>query len=197
MWADYARNGQSYIDFGLRFFTTAIRNTYPTSNGLRRNETSLGRFTRGTRLISGETAPDLTVCPTESILAWQNNLLEKANSLKGGDGLKGILSWLFCAPFKIILIHRRDLWSDSRTDSIVMPVGSKVISTLKYLKKMKHPSFEALDESLLRRERGLLEEGGLTLLTQDCCKRLAARMRTRVMHVNSGLYVKRLPTSQD
>ena len=193
VWADYAKKRTDYISDGLKFFSNAqsrFLEDYATNRPMRNS------LQAWKEIIAGEVAIDLSTCNTQAIWFYQHDLLTTAREFREDHHVVGVASWLFCAPFKIILVHRKDLWSDSQIDSILMPLGGEVRQALQHLKEMEHPDFQSLD-GLDHEERGLPKEKGLTFAAQECCKPMAKRTNTSILDINSGLHsLARLPTFQ-
>ncbi len=128
--------------------------------------------------------------PASYLINCQQNMLAVANRMRQRNELHGIGPWLFCGPFKIILAHRKSLWKDPEVDRLLLPLGLEVVRAAKHLKRQHHLVFRDLESSIIEEEEGDLIEGmGTLVIIQDLCRRMATLQRTRIIHINSGLYL--------
>ena len=71
-----------------------------------------------------------------------------------------------------------------------MPLGSEVIRGIKKLIKRKNKYLEGYDIYMFKEEEGgLIEDKAIVELVHNISKKIASDYDTRVMHVNSGLYL--------
>jgi len=120
----------------------------------------------------------------------QEHFLEVTDQLRKQGFIYGIGPWLFCAPFKIVAAHRRELWNDPALDGVLMPVGLEVNRGVRKLIRQRTSWTKGIDENMIGEEEGDLMEGmGTVALVQDLSKKIARSFDSRVIHVNSGLYL--------
>jgi len=129
-------------------------------------------------------------CGAEELYAIQQNCLTTISQLLDQRQISGIGPWLFCAPFKIVAAHRRDLWSSESLDEVWMPLGLEVVRAVRNLIRSGYTYFRGLYLGMLDEEEGGLKEGlGTVLLVQNGSKKIAQIAKTRALHINSGLYL--------
>lgn len=138
----------------------------------------------------GGAIPALYSCSAEGLYAIQQNCFSAISQLLDQRQIRGIGPWLFCAPFKIIAAHRQDLWRSEGLDKVWMPLGLEVVRAITGLIRTGYAYFGGLDLGMLAEEEGGLKEGlGTVLLVQEACRRISKKAKTRVLHINSGLYL--------
>lgn len=81
----------------------------------------------GLSLISGKFTLD-------ELVQFQKSLLDEYSRLKVSNRLTHIGPWFLLAPFKILLLMRKDLWNEEKLDQVVMPAGLQVDKAIKLLK---------------------------------------------------------------
>jgi hypothetical protein len=192
IWSGHARESPQYFEVGMEILTGKTKHLTPD---LRTYATPRGKqmlglaITSWNKILESIGPIDITKGRIEDILIYQDECQNMARPLKEEKEIKGVGPWIFCAPFKILLTHRNDLWKDPRADEVLMPLGSEVIKALELLRDENHPDFmPTKNRTLSTRDPGFFKGRGLTHVVQECCKRFADRMNTRVMQINSGLY---------
>lgn len=129
-------------------------------------------------------------CSTEQLCAIQQRSFHIISELLDQGQISGIGPWLFCAPFKIVAAHRQNLWTSESLDKVWMPLGLEVVRAVRSLIRERYPYFGGLHVDMLTEEEGGLKEGlGTVLLVQNGSKKIAEIAKTRVLHINSGLYL--------
>ncbi len=133
---------------------------------------------------------DILSCDAQGLCEVQNWCLDTASQLLDRKQITGVGPWLFCAPFKIIAAHRRDLWGSQDLDDLWMPLGLEVVRGVRKLVNQGYTYTHGFDEGMFSEEEGGFLEGmGTVALVQDICKKIAEAGATRVLHANSGLYL--------
>jgi len=139
---------------------------------------------------TGTTIESICSCDAKKLHVIQESCLSVISQLIDQGQIKGIGPWLFCAPFKIVAAHRRDLWRSESLDEVWMPLGLEVVRGVRNLIRDRYTYFRGLHMDMLSEDEGGLKEGlGTVLLVQDACKKIAQATNTRVLHINSGLYL--------
>jgi len=189
-WASYAVNNKdNYFKFAINYLTTG------NTASLMEVGVFSGQF-GPEKLISGLQGWKFIIdqlgkqnfqsCSAGELYNIQNECLLIANQKQP----LGIGPWLFCAPFKIVAIQRNDLWGSEDLDDVLMPLGTKVIRGVKKLIQQGCTYTQSLDINMFSEEEGGLKEGiGTAKLVQDISKKIAKISKTRVLHINSGLYL--------
>ena len=133
---------------------------------------------------------DIQSCGAQELHMIQERCFSTMSQLLDQRQISGIGPWLFCAPFKIVAAHRRELWQSESLDDVWMPLGLEVVRGIRNLIQHRNPYFRGLHIDMLSEEEGGLKEGlGTVLLVQDASKKIAQIVETRVLHINSGLYL--------
>ncbi|MBA7479491.1 hypothetical protein ES707_22298 [subsurface metagenome] len=133
---------------------------------------------------------DIQCCGAQELYMIQERCFSTMSQLLDQRQISGIGPWLFCAPFKIVAAHRRELWQSESLDDVWMPLGLEVVRGIRNLIQHRYPYFRGLHIDMLSEEEGGLKEGlGTVLLVQDASKKIAQIVETRVLHINSGLYL--------
>lgn len=194
-WTGHAVRDETFYISAIDYFTTG------GSLALQRAEAFSGRFGAerlndalcGWRISLDKINRALEAvysCSAEELHIMQQNCLSTISQLVDQRQVYGIGPWLFCAPFKIIAAHRRDLWESEGLDKIWMPLGMEVVRAVRGLIRSGYTYFRGLDLGMLIEEEGGLKEGlGTVLLVQEASRKIAKIARTRVLHINSGLYL--------
>ncbi len=132
----------------------------------------------------------ISSCDAKELYTIQRTCLSVISQLLDKRQLSGIGPWLFCAPFKIVAAHRRGLWQNESLDEVWMPLGLEVVRGVRKLIRSGYTYFRELHGDMLSEEEGGLKEGlGTILLLQNGSKKIAQITKTRVLHINSGLYL--------
>jgi len=133
---------------------------------------------------------DVLSCDAQRLRNIQGQCLDIAYHLFNQQKVSGVGPWLFCAPFKIVAAHRKDLWESQSLDDVLMPLGLEVNRGVRKLIQQGCTYTQGLDENMLSEEEGGLIEGmGTVVLVQGVSKKIALIGKTRVLHINSGLYL--------
>jgi hypothetical protein len=125
----------------------------------------------------------------KEIILFQNTSFKIACKEKRENKITGIGAWLFCAPFKILLNYRRDLWNQDHIDDVWMPLGLEVIRGVKKIIRKQYSYSDFVDMGILSEEEGDIIEGlGTVHIVQAMCKEIAKDANSIVLHINSGLW---------
>lgn len=127
----------------------------------------------------------------------QSRALEVADRLQKQHLIFGIGLWLLYAPFKIIAVHRKDLWKDERLNEVRMPLGLEVIRGIKKLFRKRSVWTQGYDVNMVDEEEGGLKEGmGTAELVHGISRNVVYDKNIicepslrRIIHVNSGLFL--------
>lgn len=133
---------------------------------------------------------DVRSCSAEALRELQSKCLRAAFSLKDKGELPRMGPWLFCYPFKIICIYRKDLWEDSALSDVTMALGIEVIRGITDLIKRGSKFVASIDVSMLDEDEGGFKKGmGTAAIVQGVQKTIAESVESNVLHINSGLYI--------
>ena len=192
-WTGHAVGKEVFYKFAVDYLSTG------DLTSLKRTERFSGRFgpeslsagLQGWKTIVDQSGvEDILSCDAQGLcMIQENQCLNIASELVMHRQISGVGPWLFCAPFKIVAAHRRELWQSEDLDDLWMPLGLEVVRGVHKLIQDRCTYAHGLDESMLSEEGGLLEGMGTVALVQDMSKRIAQVGRTRVLHVNSGLFL--------
>lgn len=192
-WTGHAVREEAFLKSAIDYFATgdlaSLRRAARFSG--RFGTESLSNGLRGWKSIVRQlAAQDFLSCDAQGLCELQKQCLDIASRLLNQKHISGVGPWLFCAPFKIVAAHRRDLWQSGDLDDLYMPLGLEVVRGVRKLIEHGCTYTQGLDVNMLSEEEGGLVEGmGTVALVQDMSKRVAQIGRTRVLHVNSGLYL--------
>jgi hypothetical protein len=132
--------------------------------------------------------PNTRTIGARELCEFQEGLLTIAGDRNIRGGLHGIGPWVFCGPFKVLALMRRDLWSDEALDELYMPLGLEVERGLGALKRQGFGVPKALLPTRFVREGNFMGGMARLVLAQRFQQTLARSARMRVLHINSGLY---------
>jgi hypothetical protein len=133
--------------------------------------------------------PDLSKSSMEEIILFQDAAYKIACMERRKERIMGIGAWLFCAPFKIILNFRDELWKNDRIDEVLMPLGLEVVRGVKKLIKQRYSYSRFIEEGDLSETEGDIIEGLATIhIVQHLSKEIAKDSKSIVLHINSGLW---------
>ncbi len=125
----------------------------------------------------------------EQIVFFQSSSLKIACSLRRKYEVMHIGAWLFCAPLKIILCLREDLWEEEGMNEVLMPLGLEVVRGVKKIIRKKYSYASFVNEGDLVEEEGDIFEGIATAhIVQAMCKKISKDADSNVLHINSGLW---------
>jgi hypothetical protein len=192
-WTGHAVDEDGYHEAATGFLDSGGRESLDGAKTFSRRfgPDALSDALQGWRAIVEEDGgvPDLGK-DAASLKRLQDRMLPVAARLREEGAISGIGAWLFCAPFKIVAISCREFWDDPDLDEVLMPLGLEVVRGMKKLVRARSAWTEGIDRNMLVEEEGDLGEGmGTVWLVQDTCKKIAAVSQSRVVHINSGIYL--------
>jgi hypothetical protein len=192
-WTGHAVKQGDFLKFAIDYLTTG------NMASLKKVEKFTGRFgpqslcsgLQGWRAILNQLGvQDVLSCNAQGLYNIQEQCLNIVYQLLNQQRILGVGPWLFCAPFKIVAAHRKDLWKYESLDDVLMPLGLEVIRGVRRLIQYGCTYTEGLDKNMLSEEEGGLKEGmGTVALVQGMSKRITQISEKRVLHINSGLYL--------
>lgn len=192
-WTGHARDMDEYYSGALDYLTTGSEDSLNSAVQYfgRLGEDRLSDALKGWKLLLTHVDNDHMLTGNAAIISkTQNKLLRHAKKYKSNSELRGIGPWLFCAPFKILLINRKDLWDQREADDIFMPLGLEVNRGIRKLIRKKYRCTEDISEAMFTDDEGDLFEGmGTISLVQKMSRNLSDAVSSRVLHINSGLYL--------
>jgi len=133
----------------------------------------------------------------KNLVKLQSNCREIADRLQKQHLISGIGLWLLYAPFKIVAVHRKNLWDDERLNEVRMPLGLEVIRGVKKLIRKRSVWTQGYDVNMITEEEGGLKEGmGTAEMIHDISTKIVYDKNIicdinlrRIIHVNSGLFL--------
>lgn len=192
-WTGHAVPEDDFLQHAIEYLTTG------EAEPLRRTTTFAGRFgpdrlteglTGWKTIVDNSEVQDASSCDARRLCAIQEQYLNVASELAGCKELAGVGPWLFCAPFKIVAAHRRELWETADLDDLLMPLGLEVVRGIRKVVKQQYRFCQGFEMSMLSDEEGGLMDGmGAAALVRGLSRKIAECGDTRVLHVNSGLYL--------
>lgn len=194
IWSMHAINDPAYYKEGIKFLTgNAAGNIEGVIKFSRRyGEESFGKSIQSWKLIYDSLKDKIEMirnCTANELKAFQDHCFNIAEKMARKKQIAHLGAWTFCAPFKIFVIYRKELWSDSSIDQVWMPLGLEVNRGVKKLIRKKYTFVSDLDEGMLSEEEGGLLEGiGTLLQVQDVSMRIAKLACSRIFHINSGFF---------
>ncbi len=192
-WTGHAVTNDTFFEYAIDYLTTG------NLASLKRTEDFSGRFgperlvsaLKGWKAIAKKPlGQDIMSGDAPGLCKIQDERFNNACKLLSQRKISGVGPWFFCAPFKIVASHRKDLWQSEALDELWMPLGLEVVRGVRRLIHDGCTYAQELDVSMLYEEEGGLEEGMATvILIQGMSKSVAQICSTRVLHINSGLYL--------
>lgn len=123
----------------------------------------------------------------DELVQFQKSLLDEYSRLKVSNRLTHIGPWFLLAPFKILLLMRKDLWNEEKLDQIIMPAGLQVDKAIKLLESKGVKEVSGHKSSLDDKDSNVsLENAQITHRDQE---KLAKTLQPKVFHINSGLHL--------
>lgn len=189
-WARFAIRDGDFFDTAARFIATGDpglldeATSYSDRFGENRLRDALAAFGRW----FDEMRAPLSDIPAEPLRwkALQERSLRVAEKLKKSGELRGVGLWLFPAPFKIMAVANRELWTDASLDAVVMPTGTQVERALWKLHK---DGVINIDRAILAGSAGTFADEYTNLWSlQLPQKQLATACGTSVLHINGALH---------
>lgn len=192
-WTGHAIEKVKYFEKTLDFLSTGSE---PALSGLSECAGRYGREQLKSTLFNWRKLcnelgipSDISKLSLEEIILFQNTSLKTACMARRKGRVMGVGAWLFCAPFKILLCFRDELWTHDRVDEILMPLGLEVIRGIKKLKRQKYSYSETIEIGSLSEEEGDIAEGlGTVHIVQAMSKQIARDVNSIVLHINSGFW---------
>ncbi len=136
-----------------------------------------------------ELIPTISEAKLEEIIDFHSSSLDKACMARKENKVIGVGAWLFCAPFKILLCLRDELWTNRRIDEIRMPLGFEVVRGVKKMIRKKYSYCDSIYADMLSEEEGDIIEGlGTVEIIQAISKKIAKDANSIVLHINSGFW---------
>lgn len=194
-WAHYAKDDDDFLSYALSYLGSSdkidadVIKDYSLYMGPEQLSISLCNIRKFRDLVKN-VVPDFKTCTISDLMAFQKkayNILRR-HYLNGT--LTGIGPWLFLAPYKLHLCLERNLWKDPAIDGIILPTGKQVIRGIKNLIRNHPKAIRSVNAHDLTEEEGDLDTG----YARDCLihgesKQMALSAKSRVLHINSGLWM--------
>lgn len=180
---DFFRAAIEYFDKGKES-QLRVASSYAARFGSDR----LAQVLKSWNVLLSQNQPLPDIQSAEVLGRGQSELFDSAASLSKDRKILGIGPWLFCAPFKILVISQPYLSKDPKASVIWQPLGMEVIRGLWKAKQMGF--FKSVTSGMLIEEEGGLIEGmGTVTLVHEESVKLAEQIGVPVSEINSGLYV--------
>lgn len=133
---------------------------------------------------------DFARIKADKIVQLQKIIWELTYNLLNENKIRGIGNWLLLAPFKIIVAYRRTLWENNDIDQLRMPLGLEVMRGINKLLRKKSKYLNGFAGYMFyEQEKNFLEEKTVVEIIHNISRKIAEDYDTRVIHVNSGLYL--------
>ncbi len=192
-WTGHAINKEGYFKNALNFLNTGSQETLSNigvSSGRYGEERLKSTLYNWRELLAKlKLPPDISKSSMEEIILFQDTSYKIACMERRKERVMGIGAWLFCAPLKIILSFREELWHNDRIDEVWMPLGLEVVRGVKRLIKQKYWYSRSIEEGYLSETEGDIVEGLATIqIVQSLSKEIAKDSKSIVLHINSGLW---------
>lgn len=192
-WTGHAVKQDGFLKLAIDYLTTgnmSLLNKIKKFTG-RFGPQSLSSGLQGWKAILNQLdEQDVLSCDAQGLHNIQAQCLNIVYRLLNQQRILGVGPWLFCAPFKIIAVHRKNLWGSEKLDDVLMPLGLEVVRGVRKLIRHGYTYAHGLDKNMLSEEEGHLIEGmGTVALVQGLSKKIAQISHKRVLHINSGLYL--------
>lgn len=192
-WTGHAIDKENYFENALNFLNTGSQDALSgiaNSAGRYGEERLKSTLYNWRELLAKLKLPDdVSKSGIKEIILFQNTSYKTACTERKKNKIMGIGAWLFCAPFKIILCFRDELWNNDRIDEIWMPLGLEVVRGVKKLIRQKYSYSKFIDEGILSETDGDITEGlGTIHIVQSLTKEIAKDSNSTVLHINSGLW---------
>jgi len=192
-WTGHAIDKEDYFKNALNFLKTGsqeILSNMGVSSGRYGEEKLKSTLYNWRELLANlKLPPDISKSSMEEIILFQNTSYKIACMERRKERVMGIGAWLFCAPLKIILSFREELWHNDRIDEVWMPLGLEVVRGVKRLIRQKYSYSRSIEEGYLSETEGDIVEGLATIqIVQSLSKEIAKDSKSIVLHVNSGLW---------
>lgn len=192
-WTGHAINKGEYLEKVVKYLETGSDNLlselaqFSGRFGAERLEMTIFNWKK--LLYEIKKPDDVLTSSLDEIISFQNRFQETACMARRKRSIMYIGAWLFCAPFKILLSVRDDLWHQERIDEILMPLGLEVVRGCRKLIREQYSYGKMIEGIDLSEEEGDILEGlGTVQIVQGMCKRIAQDSHSIVLHINSGLW---------
>lgn len=189
IWAKYAKDIKRFFKLSIEYLAKEDKTLFEEIENLawRFGPAKLATVLKSWKILLNELeiSKFSHLFSLKQLLFFQQEALNKALIFSKRGQIPQIGAWIFCGPFKILAAYKKDIWSEFDLDEISMPLGFQVIRGLQFLKKIGcNISIELLEEE----EPSLHTGMGTVYIAQDFQKRLAKLAKSRVLHINSGLF---------
>lgn len=193
VWNDYALDKKEFFKRAVMYYqdddTSALdkieklAGIHGGRDGLKKALINWKRILNQTPVSSFNKQPEI-----KELVSAQLSIKTTVQSIKiQGKTSIAFGSWLLTAPFQIVVCHYKKLWEDNKLDNVLIPLGGQVKKGLLFLiknnvlnieaKLVRGAAYEDISTSM-----GRLED------IQEKQKELAKLAKSRVLHINSGLY---------
>lgn len=191
IWAGYAKRIDNFFKMGANFLEKGDEGIFLNLNDfIKRYEAGklkslLKSWKKILERIQSNIPP--REYSAKDLVALQRKLPEEILKLAGQKGLPQIGAWMLYCPFGVLAISKNSLWKDPELDNLLIPQGQQVIKGRLFLQKLglKNALLE-LPESY---ETDLMSGLNTAFLGHEFEKKLADLSQSRVVHINSGLYL--------
>ncbi len=191
IWDDYAVDKKDFFKKVIRYYqeedTSALEgiekyaDRYGSKGRLKEVLISWKRIFNQTPVPSFNKQPEV-----KEIVSTQKAIKTTVESAKSRNKLH-FGAWLLTAPFQVVVCHYKELWKDSRLDKVWIPLGGQIKKALSFLVKINALDVEYKLVKNIGDQNFSTQMGDLEDL-QKKQKELAKLAKSRVLHINSGLY---------
>ncbi len=192
-WTGHAINKGEYLEKVVKYLETSSDNLlselaqFSGRFGVEQLEITIFNWKK--LLYEIKRPGNILVSSLDEIISLQDKSQKIAGMARRKRSIMYIGAWLFCAPFKILLSVRDDLWHQERIDEVLMPLGLEVVRGCRKLIRKQYSYGKMIEGIDLSEEEGDILEGLATVqIVQSMCKRIAQDSHSIVLHINSGLW---------
>lgn len=193
IWSGHAVEAPQYVSNGIRYLKTGkeIYLEKAVEKSGRFGEEKLLQTLVGWKVILDNfDVTNFDKIKAKDLAVMQHKIWNITLRLSNENKIRGIGNWILFAPFKILIAYRSRLWENKDIDKIKMPLGLEVVRGIKKLIKRNSKYTEGFDSYMLQEEEGGLVEGrAIVELVHDTCCKIAKDYDSRVIHINSGLFL--------
>lgn len=113
---------------------------------------------------------------------WMNALIKSTHSKE----ISHLGAWLCYAPFKVLALWKDEFWDNKELDKLILPLGGQVVRGINWI----HRNVLDVGYGISEVEETNLEDSiSTTMDAMSIQTELAKAGNTRVLHINTGLFL--------
>jgi hypothetical protein len=192
-WSGHALKENGYFESALDYFKTGDNKALEKCRryNWRYDKPDLINALKAWKsVLTNSQKVDFKHIKAKEIQSAQIQILNVADRLRKSKTITGFGPWILFAPFKIVLAHRTDLWTDNEIETIILPLGAQVTRGINNMKRNGFDCAKNLEKNLFP-EEGSGWDNDLTsvYIAQQFQTEIAKLHESRAIHVNSGLHL--------